>query len=266
MSLHITAVNYLNTVPFTAGLARALPATAYRLALKPPAACAADFLSGAADLALVPAAALLALPEVHLLDGYCIGGDGPVESVLLLAERPVAELTAVVADPESKTSNGLTRLLLAQYWQRQVAWRTDCPPLGAIGGTVGGVVIGDKALRARLAFPYAYDLSAEWYAWKRLPFVFAVWVVRAGLPADRLLAIRRAFGEGIANRATLAADQASKFGHTRESAARYVTKAVRYAFGARQQTALMDYLQALATLEDQTVPALQYLGAESVCC
>ena len=34
--------------------------------------------------------------------------------------------------------------------------------------------MGEKA-RPRAGFPHRYDLASEWWAWKGLPFVFALW-------------------------------------------------------------------------------------------
>jgi chorismate dehydratase len=47
------------------------------------------------------------------------------------------------------------------------------------------LLIGDDALRANrfglAGFELCYDLATEWYEWKNLPFVFAVWAVRKSL-------------------------------------------------------------------------------------
>ena len=44
------------------------------------------------------------------------------------------------------------------------------------------LLIGDRAMRACLpGFAYAFDLGQEWFDWTGLPFVYAVWAVRAGV-------------------------------------------------------------------------------------
>src|SRR5439155_19869480 len=43
------------------------------------------------------------------------------------------------------------------------------------------LLIGDRAMRACLpGFAHAFDLGQEWRDWTGLPFVYAVWAVRAG--------------------------------------------------------------------------------------
>jgi predicted solute-binding protein len=50
------------------------------------------------------------------------------------------------------------------------------------------LLIGDEALQRNKdglpGFDLVFDLAREWYEWKKLPFVFAVWAVRKSLPVE----------------------------------------------------------------------------------
>jgi len=50
------------------------------------------------------------------------------------------------------------------------------------------LLIGDEALYRNKygleGFEIVYDLAKEWYDWKKLPFVFAVWAVKKSLPLE----------------------------------------------------------------------------------
>ena len=50
------------------------------------------------------------------------------------------------------------------------------------------LMIGDRAMRMRdrrpAGFTHTLDLGADWLEWTGLAFVYAVWAVRAGLPAE----------------------------------------------------------------------------------
>jgi chorismate dehydratase len=50
------------------------------------------------------------------------------------------------------------------------------------------LLIGDEALYRNKygleGFEIIYDLAKEWYDWKKLPFVFAVWAVKKSLPTE----------------------------------------------------------------------------------
>jgi predicted solute-binding protein len=51
------------------------------------------------------------------------------------------------------------------------------------------LLIGDEALRSRkfglAGFELIYDLATEWYEWKKIPFVFAVWAVQKSISKER---------------------------------------------------------------------------------
>ena len=57
------------------------------------------------------------------------------------------------------------------------------------------LLIGDEALRCQkhglAGFELIYDLAAEWYEWKQLPFVFAIWAVQKTIKPDAKLRIDR---------------------------------------------------------------------------
>jgi len=46
------------------------------------------------------------------------------------------------------------------------------------------LLIGDAALAAKKEGLHVADLGEEWLAWTGLPFVYAVWTVRASLPSE----------------------------------------------------------------------------------
>ncbi|MGZ3956873.1 MAG: menaquinone biosynthetic enzyme MqnA/MqnD family protein, partial [Flavisolibacter sp.] len=90
----------------------------------------------------------------------------------------------VYLDYQSRTSVNLARILLRDYWKKEVElidatgedYRDD------IKGTTAGVVIGDRALQQRLRSPFIYDLGEAWKLHTGLPFVFAAWIANKSLP------------------------------------------------------------------------------------
>ncbi|MFA6440545.1 MAG: MqnA/MqnD/SBP family protein, partial [Bacteriovoracaceae bacterium] len=50
------------------------------------------------------------------------------------------------------------------------------------------LLIGDQALKANktglTGYDLVFDLAKEWYDWKKLPFVFAVWAHKLSLPKE----------------------------------------------------------------------------------
>jgi chorismate dehydratase len=120
---------------------------------------------------------------------------GPVHSVLLFSRKPPEALSGALVSvtPETSTSVRLLRLLLEV--------RRGLPDLRFIRGLEPSqadalLVIGDGAMRMRRrppgGFAQVLDLGADWHDWTGLPFVYAVWAVRAALE-DTLKAELRAF-------------------------------------------------------------------------
>jgi len=115
---------------------------------------------------------------------FGIAVKGPVKSVLFFTNGPLENLEGKIVGitPETSTSFRLLRLLLEV--------KHGVHPLKYIRGFQdvmdGRLVIGNEALKGEgYGYPFVMDLAEEWWDWKRLPFVFARWVMRRSLPVDR---------------------------------------------------------------------------------
>lgn len=230
----IATVGYLNAQPLTSKLDR----ERYDLVEGHPSEIAALLASGEVDVALVPVAAALTDGDFRFVGDVCIGAEGPVHSVLLVAEVPPEQWTEVVLDGVSRTSRTLARLLL-----------TDGPLAARVrddlkiveggmgegveraGGTVAGLVIGDAARRVPAHLTERIDLAEAWHHWTGLPFVFAVWAGRPDLPAEVVLDLQAAGREGLASRAQ---DYSG-------ADLDYVTRSIRYELDDRALIGLRRY-------------------------
>ena len=132
-----------------------------------------------------------------LLPGHSISSCGPVQSVLLFSPLPLEELGSLPIDltSESATSINLLKLLLAEFLGKDPRC---CRPaaqaaeeIAAQGGSV--LMIGDRALRTAQQLrgrTQIYDLGELWWRFTGLPFVFALWIVRAVSAAEQAPALR----------------------------------------------------------------------------
>jgi len=194
----LVAVSYLNTKPLLYGLLRSSIQDQLDMDLAIPSECARRLVDGEADIALVPVAVIPELPEAHIISDYCIGADGKVATVCLYSEVPIEQITALYLDHHSKTSAMLTRLLLDEYWQLSPDLiAAEEGYIERIGGTVGGLVIGDRTIGLAKRFPYVYDLADIWKKHTGLPFVFAAWVAVKPLETEFLTAFNEALQEGM---------------------------------------------------------------------
>ena len=187
--LRIGAVNYLNTKPLVYGLSARLPAADIVFDL--PSRLADHLAASKLDIALVPSIELAEHPDWTIVSDACIGCRGPVLSVKVLFRVPPAEVCSVALDEGSRTSAVLAQILLRQlYGVRPKLTRL---PIGSSPKDTDAdavLVIGDRAIRNDVyysdndddrRFVEVWDLGDRWCRWSELPFVFAMWVARAGI-------------------------------------------------------------------------------------
>jgi len=120
--------------------------------------------------------------SLDLLD-WCIATRDQVKSVMLFSNHGWADLdgrTIGVTD-ETATSIQLLRLLLENKYGVKAVFSRLHAGVNDYSGYDAVLLIGDQALyhnrHGLEGYELVYDLAAEWYDWKKMPFVFAVWAV-----------------------------------------------------------------------------------------
>jgi len=180
----IARIPYLNSAPFYARWDEA-PGTTVDL---PPRALGEEARAGRADAGLMAAADWFSLsPIFERVGPYGITCRGAVGSVFLLSRKPLRELGGATIDltQHSMTSVALTRVLLgARYGLDGVRYVRRAVEAGEAPQGDAWLLIGDAALAAKKEGLHVADLGEEWLAWTGLPFVYAVWTVRASLPSE----------------------------------------------------------------------------------
>ena len=197
----ITAVSYLNTIPFIYGLRHGSSFDAEHLLLCPPASCADNFIDGSADIALLPAAVVPGLKDSQIITDYCIGAVQAVRTVELMCDCPIKDVRRIFLDPHSRTSIQLAGWLAAKVWKIAPEWVAleggyDNLPQRAASGDAF-LLIGDKVFDHEADFRYRFDLAEQWQKATSLPFCFAVWVARKGTPYSVVDELQHAFTFGV---------------------------------------------------------------------
>ena len=196
----IGAVSYLNTRPLLLGIEQESFLNSIDLVKSYPANIAQDLLSGQIDIGLVPVAILPQLSNPHIVSNYVIGANGAVASVALFSEVPIDEIKSIYLDYQSRTSVQLLKILLSQFWKKEVEFISATEGyIAQISGTTAGVIIGDRALENLSKYPYVYDLGLAWKQHTGLPFVFAAWVANQPIPSEFMAAFEAANGYGLAH-------------------------------------------------------------------
>lgn len=107
---------------------------------------------------------------------------GAVDSIQLVARRPIEQVASVALTQQSATSVALLKTMLKLRFERETVY-------GDLEGSIADalrdydavLVIGDQGLEA-LHSPRpgvtCHDLGELWQAWTGLPMVYAVWAAR----------------------------------------------------------------------------------------
>ena len=180
---------------------------------------------------------------------------GKAYSVLLYSHHQWKNLSGktIGVTGESSTSIELLRVLLEKKYDVKnvkferlhlTSGQNDYTKYDAV------LLIGDEALRRHklgglASFLNVYDLAEEWYQWKNLPFVFAVWAVRNSIPASHKEAIVKALTNSLAMSSghyeELGHEHAKRLGMTKEDLLQYL-HAFTYSFGTKQKEAIEEFL------------------------
>ncbi|MBM4000465.1 MAG: menaquinone biosynthesis protein [Planctomycetes bacterium] len=242
--IRVGAVSYLNTKPLVYGLEDV--SRRVDLSFDLPSRLADRLRNGQLDVALIPSIEFLASEsgrggDLSIVSNACIGCRGAVWSVVLMSRVPWREIRTLAVDEGSRTSIALARILLDQRFgirPRLLPLPIDQRLEEADGD--GLLVIGDRAMKARVSnMADRWDLGEEWRRWTGLPFVFAMWVARAGVsnaPIGRWL--DRARDLGLRNLDAIASRECAAHGLTRDDCLGYLRDNLHFRLGTREREGL----------------------------
>ena len=246
--LKISAVSYLNTVPFIHGLKQSELIHNIDLQLDYPSICADKLINGTVDLALVPVVVIPKLKDSHIISDYCIGADGAVDTVCLYSDVPITEIESIALDYQSRTSVALLKILLKEYWQLNPELKkADVGFEENIKGKHAALVIGDRAFALNDKHAYIYDLSAIWKEMTGLPFVFAAWVANKKLPQDFIIAFNKALEKGLSDIDTALVLEGANYPNC-TNPEDYLNNKISYNLDAEKQKGMELFLKKVSAL------------------
>jgi chorismate dehydratase len=243
--IRVAAVSYLNTKPLIYGFEQGEMGNEIELTTDYPANVAQKLINNEIDLALVPVAIIPQLMEYHIISDYCIGCEGEVASVCLFSDVPINQIETILLDYQSKSSVGLLKILLRDYWK-------IAPQLipaeqnyeHNIQGTVAGLVIGDRAFEQIHKNKYVYDLGGAWKALTGLPFVFAAWISNKKLNDKFIANFNKANAIGFNHLQKVIEQNPFDI----YSLKKYYAENISYALDGEKRKGLNLYLQKLQTI------------------
>jgi chorismate dehydratase len=188
--------------------------------------------------------------RLRLLPRLCVSSEGAVDSIQLVAHKPLEQVRTVAVTPESATSVVLTKVLLPE---------AEHVPLGEDAK----LLIGDAALKSAFEDPTPHhDLGRLWLERTGLPMVFAVWACpESGPPglSDLEAALVESVLTARAEPERLAYEASERYGYPAGFLARYFEK-LRYRFGPRERAGLLTFLELARDVgELEEVPELRFV-------
>jgi chorismate dehydratase len=257
--LRLGVVPYLNVAPIVHGLLRD---PEVELVRDVPARLIERLTAGEIDAGTIPAVDYARTPGLAIVPGIAIASRGPVRSVRLVHERPLAEVRRVALDTSSHSSVALLRVLVPEILGRAPEYVDHAPDVETMLRVAdAALVIGDIALFEADGRPYV-DLGAEWTARTQLPFVYAFWAAPQGrLEAAVTGRLRRSLEAGLAALPQIASSYNGVGAGRATECLSYLRDCVSYPFGEDEKRGLLlFYARCRAAGLVPEVPELQFHG------
>jgi chorismate dehydratase len=189
---------------------------------------------------------------------YCIATRDQVKSVMLFSKEGWQGLngkTIGIIDDTATSVRLLQVLLEKKYGVKAKFVRlhsgvNDYTPFDAV------LLIGDAALQANKhgfpGFDLVFDLAKEWYDWKKLPFVFAVWAHKRSMAADTVNElqeiIQQSLEKGESRLDTIGAVHGSMISLTNAEATEFL-EGFNYRLGEREKEAMNIFKKLIEEVE-----------------
>lgn len=177
-------ISYINASPVFYGLDNGLLPEWLEMISKPPADLNRMIISN--DIVISPiSAAFYAMNhrDLLVLPDFSISCHGNVMSVILMSKYPLEGLDEknIVLTEESATAASLIKMIFSKQNVNPNLEIRSIKSIDDVKDNVdGALIIGDAALTQpwESLFKYRIDLGDLWFKLTKLPFVFAIWVVR----------------------------------------------------------------------------------------
>jgi len=274
-ALKISAISFLNTVPlmwdFEHEPSREIREN-FQIEYTVPSLCAKALREGTADIGIIPVITMATIPDLVALPDVAIAALNKVWSIQLVSKKPIEEIRTVAVDTSSRTSVGLTQVLLTKFF----GGHRDLTPMAPVLGPMldrcdAGLLIGDPAMMVKTDGLYSYDLAEVWRAKTGLPFVFALWAVRKaalaemrpGVDLEKIFRLSRDHGLLPKNVDAIAREWSPRMGLSAARIVSYFRENIHYTLDAECRKGLALYFKLAA--ECGVIPAapeLEFLKKE----
>jgi len=243
-AFRLSIIDYLNAAPLHYGFKHGLGFEHFHLKFQVPSQCAERLREGQVDAGMISSIEYLRIPGLKIVPGLCIASPRRVRSVVVLSKVPPEEIRTLALDTSSRTSVVLSQILLRERYGVTPEPVDMAPDQAAmLAKCDAALLIGDVAMRARREGLLVLDLAEEWHAWTGLPFVFALWLVRADAPELMVPGgagpfFHKSLEMGRQNLSAIVDEAWRTIGWTKPELREYLTENISYSLGEAERESL----------------------------
>ena len=248
LKYRVSAVSYLNTIPFIYGIKSSKIYEIIDLQLNYPSLCAQKLINDEVDIALVPVAVLSSYYSFKIVSDYCISADGSVDTVCLYSNVSLNDIEYIYLDYQSKTSVELLKILCREYWNISPNFKNS--KIGfeeKVKDNIAALIIGDRAFAANGKYKYVYDLSELWKQLTGLPFVFACWISNKEIDKDFLYEFNQSLKFGIENLEASIKSESDNYSHC-DNPKEYLNEKISYILDDKKRKGMELFLKKINDL------------------
>ncbi len=238
--IRFSIIDYLNALPLNLAFKDGLFGDSASLIFDYPSQCADNLAAGKADVGLISSIECQRIPRLAIASGVSIAARNEVRSVLILTKKPLKDIKRVALDRFSRSSVALLRVLLHRRYGIRPYFLTMTPNADRmLEEADAALIIGDAALQLKPGDYQAIDLAREWRRDTGLPFVFAFWAIREGVPQSEIAAmVLRAKRYGLAEYPRRLAEIRARWPLPDSEILTYFTRNIYYDLGADELASL----------------------------
>jgi chorismate dehydratase len=175
----IAASTYLNSAPLIWSFLYGTKQGTVDFIDAVPARCAQLLSQNEVDAALIPVIEYQRIPDGALVRDVCVGSQGEVLSVVLVAKNTaLQDIRTVALDESSRTSATLVKIIFREFLGREPKWTTQSPNLNEmLDRNDAALIIGDPGMTFPRTGLKVWDMASLWRNYTGSGFVFAMWMV-----------------------------------------------------------------------------------------
>ncbi|MEW6096772.1 MAG: menaquinone biosynthesis protein [bacterium] len=201
-----------------------------KLIYEPPAELSNLLKENKIDVGIIPTIDYFRGVGKFVIPNISISSYEKVESVKLFYKDDISRIKTVAVDKNSSTSIALLKIIFNEVYSISPEFREINIILPKdLEENKATLLIGDQAL---MTSDKSIDLGQEWYQFTKLPFVYAFWVIRAGIGIEDYRKIVKLLTKskecGMKNLDKIITNESKRLSLNKEIVSNYLRQTIRY--------------------------------------